>query len=63
MDGDIAGVRIIPPVVEFVDAEADTVHVQTVVVQNISADSKTIKFHGPNTDVRFWIENWIILDI
>ena len=53
MDGDIAGVRIIPPVVEFVDAEANTVHVQTVSVQNISADSKTIKFHGPNnTDVR-----------
>ncbi|XP_041462969.1 cilia- and flagella-associated protein 47-like isoform X1 [Lytechinus variegatus] len=50
MDGDIAGVRIIPPVVEFLDAEANTVHCQTVTVQNISKCSRQIKFHGPSTN-------------
>ncbi|XP_072178621.1 cilia- and flagella-associated protein 47-like [Diadema setosum] len=49
MDGDIAGVRIIPPVIDFLDAEANTVHCQTVTVQNISRCSRQIKFHGPST--------------
>lgn len=51
MAGDISGVRIIPPVIEFMDAEANVVHAQTVTVQNISKCSKQIKFHGPNTNV------------
>ncbi|XP_033635373.1 cilia- and flagella-associated protein 47-like isoform X1 [Asterias rubens] len=50
MAGDISGVRIIPPVIEFMDAEANVVHAQTVTVQNISKCSKQIKFHGPNTN-------------
>ncbi|XP_022089961.1 cilia- and flagella-associated protein 47-like isoform X2 [Acanthaster planci] len=50
MAGDISGVRIIPPVIEFMDAEANAVHVRSVTVQNISKCSKQIKFHGPNTN-------------
>ncbi|XP_077977423.1 cilia- and flagella-associated protein 47-like [Glandiceps talaboti] len=49
MDNDIAGVRIEPPVVEFVDAGAEVVHSLTICVQNVCKSSKTVKFHRPAT--------------
>ncbi|PFX34680.1 Calponin-likey domain-containing protein 2 [Stylophora pistillata] len=47
MEGTVAGVRIVPPVVEFFDAESDVVHQMTLTVQNSSKTSKSIRFHGP----------------
>lgn len=47
----MVGVRIIPPVIEFYDAETSTIHCQNVTVQNISSSSKQIKFHGPDSKV------------
>ncbi|XP_033113331.1 cilia- and flagella-associated protein 47-like isoform X2 [Anneissia japonica] len=49
MDGDVAGVRISPPVIEFFDADSDTVYTVNLTVQNISKFSKQIKFHGPDS--------------
>ncbi|XP_071954714.1 cilia- and flagella-associated protein 47-like isoform X2 [Antedon mediterranea] len=49
MDGDVAGVRISPPVIEFFDADADTLYTVNLNVQNISKFSKQIKFHGPES--------------
>lgn len=43
----MAGVRIVPPVVEFFDAESDVVHQMTLTVQNLSKTSKSLRFHGP----------------
>ncbi|PIK59125.1 hypothetical protein BSL78_03930 [Apostichopus japonicus] len=56
MDGDVVGVRIIPPVIEFYDAETSTIHCQNVTVQNISSSSKQIKFHGPDSKVTATVE-------
>ena len=50
----MAGVRIIPPVVEFFDAESDVVHQMTLTVQNLSKTSKSLRFHGPASNVRDW---------
>ena len=47
----MAGVRIVPPVVEFFDAESDVVHQMALTVQNMSKTSKTIRFHGPASNV------------
>lgn len=51
MEGDISGVRISPPVVEFYDTEANTVHQLNVTVKNISKSSKNIRYYGPKTKV------------
>ena len=51
MEGTVAGVRIVPPVVEFFDAESDVVHQMTLTVQNLSKCSKSIRFHGPASNV------------
>ena len=51
MEGTVAGVRIIPPVMEFFDAESDVVHQMTLTVQNLSKSSKSIRFHGPASNV------------
>ena len=51
MEGTVAGVRIVPPVVEFFDAETDVVHQMTLTVQNLSKSSKVIRFHGPASKV------------
>ncbi|XP_070567350.1 cilia- and flagella-associated protein 47-like [Ptychodera flava] len=50
MENDIAGVRIDPPVVEFVDAGANVLHSIVITVQNISKSSKVLKFHRPTTN-------------
>lgn len=47
----MAGVRIVPPVVEFFDAESDVVHQMALTVQNLSKSSKSIRFHGPASNV------------
>ena len=60
MEGTVAGVRIVPPVVEFFDAESDVVHQMTLTVQNLSKSSKSIRFHGPASNVSA-IWNWNIV--
>ncbi|XP_078698604.1 cilia- and flagella-associated protein 47-like isoform X8 [Branchiostoma floridae x Branchiostoma belcheri] len=49
MEGDVAGVRINPPVVEFIDIVPNEQYKCTLTVQNISRASKIIKFHAPST--------------
>lgn len=51
MEGTVAGVRIVPPVVEFFDAEADVVHQMALTVQNLSKCSRNIRYHSPATSV------------
>lgn len=51
MEGDVSGVRISPPVVEFYDTEPNNVHQLNVTVTNISKTSKSIRFYGPKTKV------------
>ena len=52
MEGDVAGVRIIPPVVEFKDTEVNTVQRMNITVKNVSKTSKSIRYYGPQTKVR-----------
>lgn len=52
MEGDVSGVRISPPVVEFYDTEPNNVHQLNVTVSNISKTSKSIRFYGPKTKVK-----------
>ena len=49
------GAKIIPPVVEFFDAEPHVVHQMKISVQNLDTKSKLIKILGPNTKVSFFI--------
>ena len=51
MDEDVAGVRISPPVVEFIDADVNEPYRTSLIVQNVSKFSKRIRFHGPITEV------------
>jgi hypothetical protein len=51
MEGTVAGVRIVPPVVEFFDAETEVLHQMTLTVQNLSKSSRNIRYHGPATTV------------
>ncbi|XP_078495986.1 cilia- and flagella-associated protein 47 isoform X1 [Ciona intestinalis] len=50
MEGDVVGIRISPPVVEFVDATINEVLTLNLVVQNVSKFSKRIRFHAPVTN-------------
>nr|XP_039264663.1 cilia- and flagella-associated protein 47-like isoform X2 [Styela clava] len=49
MDGDVAGIRIDPPIVEFVDAPVGEILTSDLKVQNVSKISKRIRFHAPVT--------------
>ena len=53
VEGDVGGVRIIPPLVEFVDAIVNERYALSFTVQNISKFSRKIRFHPPITDVSF----------
>ena len=44
MDGDVHGVRIIPPLIEFKDTEIDVVHRINITVKNVSKTSKEIRY-------------------
>ena len=48
---DVAGVRVIPPIVEFVDAAENEHYSLKFTVQNVSKFSRRIRFHSPVTDV------------
>lgn len=52
MDGDTAGIRITPSVVEFCDTEPNTLYQVHVTVKNISKTSKNIRYYGPKSKVR-----------
>ncbi|XP_021363645.1 cilia- and flagella-associated protein 47-like isoform X2 [Mizuhopecten yessoensis] len=49
MEGDKCGVRITPSVLEFYDAEVNTVHQLNVTVKNTSKTSKSIRYYGPKS--------------
>ncbi|KAL5010428.1 hypothetical protein ScPMuIL_012733 [Solemya velum] len=49
MEGDMSGVRITPPVLEFYDTEPNITQQLNITVKNISKTSKTIRFYGPKT--------------
>ena len=51
MANDIAGVRINPANVEFVDTESNDVYRINITVKNVSKSSKNIRYYGPNTKV------------
>ena len=51
MDGDVAGVRIIPPLVEFKDCDINTLREVHITVKNVSKTSKNIRYYGPQTKV------------
>lgn len=57
MEGTVAGVRIVPPLVEFFDAETEVVHQMTLTVQNLSKCSRNIRYHGPATSVSTLVLN------
>ena len=47
MEGDIHGVRIIPPLVEFKDAVVNVTHKINITVKNISKTSKEVRYWHP----------------
>lgn len=51
MEGDVSGVRIIPPYVEFRDTEVNSVHRREITVKNVSKVSRAIRYYGPQTEV------------
>lgn len=55
MDGDVAGVRIEPPIIEFQNAAVGKVLQTELKVLVISKSSKKIRFHAPVTEVRLFI--------
>lgn len=57
VESDVGGVRIIPPLVEFVDAVINERYALTFTIQNVSKFSRKIRFHPPVTDVSaYYIE-------
>ena len=55
MEGSVAGVRILPAVVQFHDAEPGVLHQMSLKVQNLSKFSKSVRFHAPDSKVRCFI--------
>ena len=51
MDGDVFGVRIVPPLIEYRDTEIGETHKINVTVKNVSKTSKEIRYYGPQTHV------------
>ena len=53
MEGDVHGVRIIPPTVEFKDIESDVqLYSATITVKNVSKVSKEIRYWPPQDKVK-----------
>ncbi len=52
MEGSVAGVRILPAVVQFHDAEPGVLHQMSLKVQNLSKFSKSVRFHAPDSKVK-----------
>ena len=54
MEGDVEGVRIIPPRVEFKDVDPDTrFYSVDITVKNVSKTSKEIRYWPPQDKVGF----------
>ena len=51
MEGDTAGIRVIPRTVEFSDVEPGKVHKISITVKNISRSSKAIRYYAPQSKV------------
>ena len=50
-DGDAGGVRVVPPIVEFVDALENKQYSLKFTVQNVSKFGRRMRFHPPVTNV------------
>ena len=48
----IAGIKIIPSVIQFNDAISNKTYKQTLTLQNVSGLSKSLRFSGPETEVK-----------
>ena len=53
MEGDTLGVRVIPPVVQFIDTEVTVVQRLSVTVKNVSRSSRDIRFYSPQDKVTY----------
>ena len=51
MEGDVGGVRVIPPILEFIDIEKNELYETTVKVINVDSHNKRIKLQGPLSEV------------
>lgn len=51
MEGDVLGVRIIPPVVQFFNTKPHTRFEIPITVRNVSTSSKNIRYYGPKSEV------------
>lgn len=47
MDGDVHGVRILPPLVEFKDTASNELYKINITVKNVSKSSKEIRYWHP----------------
>ncbi len=59
MEGDLHGVRVLPPRVEFKDTQVDTLYQVNITVKNISKSSKEIRYWGPQSKV--FLSEFIII--
>ncbi|XP_059154686.1 cilia- and flagella-associated protein 47-like isoform X2 [Physella acuta] len=50
MEGDVLGVRIIPPVVQFFNTKPYTRFEIPITVRNVSTSSKNIRYYGPKSE-------------
>ena len=51
MEGDVSGVRILPPLIEFKDSTVNKLYKVNITVKNVSKSSKEIRYYGPQTKV------------
>lgn len=51
MEGDVGGVRVIPPVIEFLDIKKNESYEITIKILNVDNHNKRIKLQGPLSEV------------
>lgn len=51
MEGDVSGVRVTPPVLEFFDTEVNVLYQLNITVKNVSQNSRSIRYYGPKSKV------------
>lgn len=51
MEGDVFGVRITPPVLQFYNTEPNVRFELPINVLNVSKSSKNIRYYGPKSEV------------
>ena len=51
MEGDVGGVRVIPPVIEFLDIKKNESYEISIKILNVDNHNKRIKLQGPLSEV------------